>query len=101
MDWIYIIYFDSFICIYLLLGEDYDAEDDDIDGSKTDSELMPPPPPPMLGEDAISNGGDRKMLTTPLAAMLPPKYKTVDVRELFPDFRQDAVSLSLFVHLIR
>lgn len=37
-----------------------------------------------------------KKLDTPLAAMLPSKYANVDVRELFPDFRPDKVSILLY-----
>ncbi|XP_076037164.1 transcription initiation factor TFIID subunit 1-like [Oratosquilla oratoria] len=73
--------------------DDYDA-DDDGEGNKNDSELMPPPPPPQEGGGAPASGAmqpEKKLLNTPLAAMLPQKYVNVDVRELFPDFRSDAV----------
>lgn len=74
-------------------GEDYDAEEEDSSVSKSDSELMPPPPLPRTSEaGATTPPGERRKPITPLAAMLPSKYANIDVREIFPDFRADAVS---------
>lgn len=79
----------------LRAGEDYDAEEEDSGVSKSDSELMPPPPLPRTSEvGSLSPSEDRRKPITPLAAMLPSKYANVDVREIFPDFRTDAVSTS-------
>ncbi|XP_069947042.1 transcription initiation factor TFIID subunit 1 isoform X2 [Cherax quadricarinatus] len=73
-------------------GEDYDAEEEENGVNKSDSELMPPPPLPRTSEaGSVTPPGDRRKLVTPLAAMLPSKYTNVDVSELFPDFRTDAV----------
>lgn len=74
---------------------DYDA-DDEGPNMKLDMQLMPPPPLPETDKEASEIGEDglKKKLETPLAAMLPSKYANVDVRELFPDFRHDKVSLS-------
>ncbi|XP_047488468.1 transcription initiation factor TFIID subunit 1-like isoform X2 [Penaeus chinensis] len=72
-------------------GEDYDLDDDDNGINKSDAELMPPPPPKISEAGTTSPSGDKRRLITPLAAMLPSKYQNVDVRELFPDFRMDAV----------
>ncbi|KAB7507256.1 Transcription initiation factor TFIID subunit 1 [Armadillidium nasatum] len=58
---------------------------------KTDSELMPPPPPPCSEDSAAAESANSAKPNTPLAAMLPPKYANVDVKEFFPDFRQDSV----------
>lgn len=92
-------------------GEDYDAEEEENGLSKSDSELMPPPPLPKTSESggappsttttattpstttstsAPTTSTSRRPIT-PLAAMLPSKYLNVDVKEIFPDFRPDAV----------
>ncbi|KAK7072813.1 Transcription initiation factor TFIID subunit 1 [Halocaridina rubra] len=71
-------------------GTDYDAEDEDNGINKSDAELMPPPPLPRSSESGTMYI-DKKKLITPLADMLPSKYLNVDVKELFPDFRPDAV----------
>lgn len=51
---------------------------------------MPPPLVP-VSKPAVSasepNDEVKKKLVTPLAAMLPEKYRNVDVREFFPEFR--------------
>lgn len=70
---------------------DYDADDEDVCG-KMDTKLMPPPPNPKIKTEDDGDQDERKrLLETPLAAMLPSKYVGVDVRELFPDFRVDKV----------
>lgn len=82
--------------IYIIhqTGEDYDAEEEDSGINKSDSELMPPPPLPRTSEAGTTTPpSDRRRPVTPLAAMLPSKYANIDVRELFPDFRTDAVSV--------
>lgn len=110
-----------------LIGEDYDAEEEENGLSKSDSELMPPPPLPKTSE---SGGGPPPSATitatnvttasttttsastttstsrrpiTPLAAMLPSKYLNVNVKEIFPDFRPDAVSMQnvFFVYFLK
>ncbi|XP_037910415.1 transcription initiation factor TFIID subunit 1 isoform X2 [Hermetia illucens] len=83
------------------------TESGDGDNKRDDKELMPPPSLPLRSssQESIKGGSDgdldikqekgdgtgEKKLETPLAAMLPSKYANVDVRELFPDFRPDAV----------
>lgn len=52
---------------------------------------MPPPPPPGSEDSAAAESANSAKPNTPLAAMLPPKYANVDVKEFFPDFRQDSV----------
>ena len=70
---------------------------------ESDSRLMPPPPGPGLMGKATANTPPKAADTNkaekkeepavpvvkPLAAMLPDKYKGVDVRTLFPEFREN------------
>ena len=61
-------------------AEDFSGENEVAD------EAMPPPLAP-VSKPEISDSGENKKLVTPLAEMLPEKYKNVDVREFFPEFR--------------
>ena len=45
------------------------------------------PPPPSTPPKSVPQGPVKK----PLASMLPQKYKNVDVKELFPEFRENKV----------
>lgn len=62
---------------------------------KSDLELMPPPPPPEVETVDLS-----KKCVTPLAAMRPLKYANVNVVELFPDFREDKVGVSVTIEFL-
>ena len=73
----------------------------------SDSELMPPPPGPgLMGKTnlgtspkmAEANKEDKKknevkapLAIKPLASMMPERYRGVDVRTLFPEFRENQV----------
>ncbi|XP_014670703.1 PREDICTED: transcription initiation factor TFIID subunit 1-like, partial [Priapulus caudatus] len=86
--------------------DDYDADDDD-EKEKVDSKLMPPPAaPPVKSEEKADGkdgredraGGDQQLeimddsrVDAPLADMMPPELKNIDVRELFPAFRPGKV----------
>ena len=70
--------------------------------SNLDSELMPPPPGPLIPSKTISpkasdeNKEKRSKPKTgpvikPLASMMPEKYRGVDVKTLFPEFRENQV----------
>ncbi|XP_071041821.1 transcription initiation factor TFIID subunit 1 isoform X2 [Parasteatoda tepidariorum] len=87
------------------------------DAFVSDADLMPPPPLPSkpLDENTLvcdatsstnksaetseqdtiklpqSQSVEQKRLDTPLAAMLPSKYKNMDVKRLFPEFRHGQV----------
>jgi len=41
--------------------------------------------------------GTQSDLDTPLAAMLPPELRTVDVKEYFPEFRKNKVFIELSI----
>ena len=65
---------------------------------KDDGKLMPPPsvipakPPKAEAESsAKATPPPSKPEYRPLAGMLPEKYKDVDVKELFPEFRHNKV----------
>ncbi|XP_052795206.1 transcription initiation factor TFIID subunit 1-like [Mya arenaria] len=85
-------------------------DSDDEDYETKDAELMPPPSwlpvhkpehkPPVSEEspgDQPDVGGETDQdrpnpnLDTPLAAMLPPELKKVDVKKFFPEFRKNKV----------
>lgn len=80
------------------LTEGSSKQDDDLD-----SELMPPPPGPGFpGKTNISpksSDGQREKniriksgpVIKPLASMMPEKYRGIDVRTLFPEFRENQV----------
>ena len=54
---------------------------------EVDSLLMPPPPPgPRVEKTATASSG-----IGPLAGMLPDKYKNVDVKSFFPEFKENSV----------
>lgn len=54
---------------------------------------MPPPPsvPASARPSATSDQPDPSKEKKPLASMLPEKYKGINVKELFPEFRPNAV----------
>ena len=68
-----------------------------------DSELMPPPPGPGFGSktnvspksvDGLKEKKTRVKsgpVIKPLASMMPEKYRGIDVRTLFPEFRENQV----------
>lgn len=72
-------------------------------GSSEDKRLMPPPLTIPTTVKPLDDGEGKesveesttpsleRKLETPLAAMLPSKYASVDVSELFPDFRPNKV----------
>ena len=68
---------------------DYDADDDGDEAR--DARLMPPPPAVGGTGAAPPPPPRRKQLNTPLGAMLPEKYASVEITDLFPDFREDKV----------
>jgi len=72
-------------------GKDSDSENRE--SGDHDRELMPPPSIPIskLKSDVSVS---EKQIRKPLAAMLPEKYKGVDVRVVFPEFRPGQVSHS-------
>ena len=64
--------------------------------AKNDSMLMPPPPPQAKERSPVSDKQPTEPKHTgpvvaPLASMLPDKYKDVDVKEFFPEFRENSV----------
>ena len=72
-----------------------------VSASKVDSDtlLMPPPPPgpipdrspaPALAAEAKPSSSSAPTVS-PLAAMLPEKYRNVDVKTFFPEFRENSV----------
>ncbi|KAL4230237.1 Transcription initiation factor TFIID subunit 1 [Mactra antiquata] len=74
------------------------SEEDDYDSK--DTQLMPPPswlPSQIKQEQKLTATGEHESsslnpeLNTPLAAMLPPELKNVDVTEYFPEFRKNQV----------
>jgi hypothetical protein len=75
-------------------GKDSDHPDsENRESGDHDRELMPPPSIPIskLKSDVPVS---EKQIRKPLAAMLPEKYKGVDVRTVFPEFRPGQVSHS-------
>jgi transcription initiation factor TFIID subunit 1 len=69
----------------------HDDDDDEDNVPKDETRLMPPPlsaPQQASISSQINNAGPVKK---PLAAMLPSKYKNVDVKELFPEYRENQV----------
>jgi len=92
---------------------DVDSSDDDSDDEekdklpsiptssssdpKNDSMLMPPPPPQAQAKER-SPVSEKPVeakpsgpIVAPLASMLPDKYKDVDVKEFFPEFKENSV----------
>ena len=69
--------------------------------SNLDSELMPPPPGPILSSKTSpkvteefkekKNKPKAGPVIKPLASMMPEKYRGVDVKTLFPEFRENQV----------
>mgnify|MGYP000963418687 CR=1 FL=1 len=62
----------------------------DVKSSECGENTTLPPLVPVLksaSPPCNSKYADEKKLETPLAAMLPEKYRNVDVREFFPEFR--------------
>ena len=70
--------------------------------SNLDSELMPPPPGPISTSKIVSPKFSDEMkekkskpmagpVIKPLASMMPENYRGVDVRTLFPEFRDNQV----------
>ena len=64
----------------------------------SDSLLMPPPPVGPQGTKAPSSGPQQLLTPSsvssgigPLAGMLPEKYKNVDVKSFFPEFKENSV----------
>ena len=60
----------------------------------TDSLLMPPPPPgpiPNVPSSPSTSSGPSSTVVAPLAGMLPEKYKNVDVKTFFPEFKENSV----------
>ena len=63
---------------------------------KDDGKLMPPPSvipakPSKAEAESAKTAPPSKPEYRPLAGMLPEKYKDVDVKELFPEFRHNKV----------
>ena len=64
--------------------------------AESDARLMPPPPPgPLPGERppplAPEPRPSSSTSVVPLAGILPDKYKNVDVKTFFPEFRENSV----------
>ena len=65
---------------------------------------MPPPAPlpgakPPKSEPKDEVASSSKPEYRPLAGMLPEKYKGVDVKELFPEFRHNKVRFVLYLNI--
>ena len=61
-----------------------------------DALLMPPPPPQEKERTPVSDKQSEAKpsagpIVAPLASMLPDKYKNVDVKEFFPEFKENSV----------
>ena len=62
---------------------------------KDDGKLMPPPSViPAKPKAETESTSPSKPEYKPLAGMLPEKYKDVDVKELFPEFRHNKVRVA-------
>ena len=60
----------------------------------SDKLLMPPPPPGILPNSLTSTESkptSTGVTVAPLAGMLPEKYKNVDVKTFFPEFKENSV----------
>ena len=79
--------------------DDKEKEESKSDGEekKDDGKLMPPPsviPAKPKAEAETSSSSSSKPEYRPLAGMLPEKYKDLDVKELFPEFRHNKVRMA-------
>ena len=67
----------------------------DTSEQKKDAELMPPPPvpapTPQQPTAPVVPPKPEKVLNTPLAMMLPEKFKNAEVTDFFPAFRENQV----------
>ena len=64
--------------------------------TKEDSVLMPPPPPAAVERSPeerrrVPSIPPEEAQAAPLAGMLPEKYKNANVKDFFPEFRENAV----------
>ena len=62
--------------------------------TKEDSVLMPPPPPASMDRSPEERRRVQSMeepQAAPLAGMLPEKYKNANVKDFFPEFKENAV----------
>ena len=77
-------------------------ESSPVETEKTnDSMLMPPPPGPVSSSSTPATVNDSRLSqpgsssgsssAAPLAGMLPDKYKNVDVKTFFPEFKENSV----------
>ena len=71
------------------------SDDGGEEEKKDDGKLMPPPSViPAKPKAEAETPSSSKPEYRPLAGMLPEKYKDVDVKELFPEFRHNKVRMA-------